>query len=101
MDERKVKVMQYAKKYGSIQKGIAALTRSVRGVEVGVLITEIEKGKVKISLRSDKIIDVSQIADKFGGGGHIRAAGITVFESSAGEMRKKLELELEKALNEH
>ena len=29
-ETEKVKVMQYAKKYGSIQKGIAALTRDMK-----------------------------------------------------------------------
>ena len=32
----------------------------------------------KVSLRSQKIVDVSQVAAYFGGGGHVRAAGCTM-----------------------
>ena len=35
--------------------------------------------EIKISLRSKNYVDVSQIAKKFNGGGHVRAAGLTVF----------------------
>ena len=34
----------------------------------------------KVSLRSKKDIDVSQIAVSFGGGGHVRAAGFQLKE---------------------
>jgi phosphoesterase RecJ-like protein len=33
---------------------------------------------IKISLRSKNYADVSKIAVKYGGGGHIRAAGATI-----------------------
>ncbi|MBQ4109553.1 MAG: bifunctional oligoribonuclease/PAP phosphatase NrnA [Clostridia bacterium] len=81
--------------------GIAALPRSVRGVEVGALITEAESGKVKVSLRSDKIVDVSQIAAKFGGGGHVRASGITVPGGNLAELKEQLIKEIEIALEEN
>ena len=32
----------------------------------------------KVSLRSENIVDVSKVASYFGGGGHIRAAGVTM-----------------------
>ncbi len=57
--------------------GLSALPRSIKGVEVGALLTELTPGNVKVSLRSDKLIDVSKIASLYGGGGHIRAAGFT------------------------
>ncbi len=50
--------------------------RSVSGVKVAALIKEIDFEKsYKISLRSKEEIDVSKIANKFGGGGHKKAAG--------------------------
>ncbi len=47
-------------------------------VEVAALFTEAEAGKFKCSLRSRGNVDVRRIAEKFGGGGHIRAAGTEV-----------------------
>lgn len=32
----------------------------------------------KVSLRSENIVDVSKVASYFGGGGHVRAAGVTM-----------------------
>jgi bifunctional oligoribonuclease and PAP phosphatase NrnA len=46
-------------------------------VEVSVLLKESED-KIKVSLRSKNYVDVRKIAEKFGGGGHIRAAGLQV-----------------------
>ena len=37
---------------------------------------------IKVSLRSKQYIDVSVIAKHFGGGGHIRAAGVTMTGSA-------------------
>ena len=52
------------------------MLKQVRGTEVGVLITEMENGVTRVSLRSKNQIDVSAIAQTLGGGGHRRAAGI-------------------------
>ena len=32
----------------------------------------------KVSLRSENMVDVSKVASYFGGGGHVRAAGVTM-----------------------
>lgn len=50
------------------------VARSVWGAEIAFVIKETEPGKYKASLRSTGA-DVSKIAAKFGGGGHVRAAG--------------------------
>lgn len=78
--------------------GLSAVPRTVKGVEVGVLITEIKKGTVKVSLRSDSIVDVSQIAAKFGGGGHKRASGITLMEKDINILKTELLDEIKKHL---
>jgi phosphoesterase RecJ-like protein len=51
--------------------------RNIEGVEVAILIDE-RKNIAKISMRSKKDIDVSSIALKNGGGGHVNAAGFEV-----------------------
>lgn len=49
---------------------------SVEGVEVAVLLAAMEPGLVKVSLRSRSAVDVRPVAEKFGGGGHAKAAGV-------------------------
>jgi phosphoesterase RecJ-like protein len=49
---------------------------SVEGVEVAVLLAAMEPGLVKVSLRSRSAADVRPVAEKFGGGGHAKAAGV-------------------------
>lgn len=50
--------------------------RNIEGVEVSVFVRQIDD-KYKISMRSNEYLDVSLIATKYGGGGHMKAAGIT------------------------
>ncbi len=47
----------------------------IASVEVSTLLVELKDGRVRCSLRSRGAVDVSQIAAKFGGGGHKMAAG--------------------------
>lgn len=54
------------------------MMRSVADVEVGVLLIEQLDGRIKVSLRSRSKVDVSKLAEQYGGGGHARAAGATV-----------------------
>lgn len=58
--------------------GIASQLRSTKGVEASVFIYETEENTFKVSMRSAEYVDVSAIAVKFGGGGHMRAAGCTL-----------------------
>ena len=48
------------------------------GVEVAMFIYQLDENKFKVSLRSKKYVDVSEIAVSFGGGGHVRAAGFDI-----------------------
>jgi phosphoesterase RecJ-like protein len=52
-------------------------TRSVAGVEVGLLFMEQPRGGVKVSLRARRL-DVGRVAEQFGGGGHRLASGVTL-----------------------
>ncbi|MBS4536004.1 bifunctional oligoribonuclease/PAP phosphatase NrnA [Clostridium sp. D2Q-14] len=61
--------------------GIVEFIRDIESVEVACVIKEINNSKVKISLRSKKYLDVSEVAGVFNGGGHIRAAGCTIKEN--------------------
>ncbi len=55
-------------------EGLIGFALSVKGVTSAVIFTEY-KGQVKMSLRSKSNLDVNQLARKFGGGGHQKAAG--------------------------
>ena len=59
-------------------EGIAGMTVQPEGVKIGVIIKERDKGKFKVSMRSASEIDVSEICGRFGGGGHVKAAGCTL-----------------------
>ena len=61
-------------------EGFINYARSIDGVEVAVLLKVIDERTVRVSFRSHRA-DVSQIAVSFGGGGHIRAAGCTIYDS--------------------
>ena len=52
--------------------------RSVESADVALLLREEGAGAVKVSLRSKGQVAVNQVAHRFGGGGHDRAAGCTV-----------------------
>lgn len=56
-------------------EGIVNYILNVEGVEVGILFKQSENGVIKASIRSAGKVNVSQIAQSFGGGGHVRAAG--------------------------
>ncbi len=49
--------------------------RSVDGVEVALLFIEQPEGGTKISFRARSRVDVSKVAERFGGGGHKLASG--------------------------
>lgn len=58
-------------------EGIVSQLRVTSGVEVAIFLYELECGEFKVSLRSRESVDVSKVAQYFGGGGHVRAAGLT------------------------
>lgn len=66
-------------------------------VETAVLLIELADGRFRCSLRSKGPVDVRKIAQKYGGGGHTLAAGVTLdgpvekaLETVIGEIRRQL-----------
>jgi len=57
-------------------EGIIDHVRSIRGAEVAVIFSE-RRGVIRVSMRSAGKVDVAVLARQFGGGGHIKAAGLT------------------------
>ncbi len=65
--------------------------RSIEGVEVAVLLKAFVPGRVRVSLRSRRDVDVQRVAARFGGGGHRNAAGCTLDGDLAGARSALLE----------
>lgn len=59
-------------------EGIVSFIREIAPVEIAIILKEFKEEEIKVSMRSKRFIDVSQICANFGGGGHIRAAGCTI-----------------------
>lgn len=73
--------------------------RSTKGVEVAVLFRQTAEQQYKISLRSKGRVDLSNLAQSLGGGGHKNAAGATI-NGSFVEIRDKVIYEVEKTVTE-
>ena len=59
-------------------EGMVDYPRSVEGVEVGLLFRQIPRKGIKVSFRSNGAVNVNALARRFGGGGHVRAAGALI-----------------------
>ena len=72
------------KKSGSDESEVdrlANLPRQIEGVLVGVTMRELKDGSFKASVRTHGDIDASAICKRLGGGGHMGAAGCTLYGS--------------------
>ena len=76
------KSMEFFQAKPSDLEGIVSQLRLTKGVEVAIFLHELSPQKFKVSLRSKGKVDVSEIAKFYGGGGHVRAAGVTMEGSS-------------------
>jgi bifunctional oligoribonuclease and PAP phosphatase NrnA len=63
--------------------GVVEFPRSIEGVRMALLFREIAQGRVKVSLRSVGEVDVAAFAKAYGGGGHTKAAGLSLTGSLA------------------
>lgn len=79
--------------------GIVNIPNSIGGVEVGVFIRAREDGEFKVSLRSNRYINVARIAVELGGGGHERASGYSVSGKTIDETVSQAVTIIEKALD--
>ena len=72
-------------------EGVVEFPRSIAGVRMALLFRELNQGRVKVSLRSIGDVDVAEFAREFGGGGHTKAAGLSLQGSMAEVQRTVLE----------
>ncbi|MGN0376256.1 MAG: bifunctional oligoribonuclease/PAP phosphatase NrnA [Suilimivivens sp.] len=78
-------------------EGIVSQLRSTRGVECAIFMYQTDTMEYKVSLRSDGAVDVAQVASFFGGGGHVKAAGVTM-QGTFYDIINNLSAQIEKQL---
>lgn len=83
MDEGRIVVLEAAPEQfhahglsGSDTEGLVDIPRSIAGVDVVALFSEVEPGRVKVSLRSTGRVAIDSVVTRLGGGGHAHAAGV-------------------------
>jgi len=86
--------------YISDTEGFVELASSIRGVAIAVFICEMKKNVYKVSIRSRCRIDVSDIARRMDGGGHLKAAGFR-FEGDEKVLKKHLLYEIAVEIENH
>jgi phosphoesterase RecJ-like protein len=59
-------------------EGLVNYVLSIGGVEVAAFFRELPEGRYRVSLRSKGKLDVANVAESFGGGGHECASGCSV-----------------------
>jgi len=70
-------------------EGFVEYIKEIRGVDVAILIREINDHQYKVSMRSKGTTDVARICNHFGGGGHRNAAGCTI-DGAIGHVKDRL-----------
>lgn len=85
--------MATAKKLGVLpedNEGLIDHLRAIHGVIVAIFFEELPDGKVRVSMRSkNEKVNVCAICEKFGGGGHMLAAGARV-KGTLAEVENKI-----------
>ena len=56
---------------------VVSAMRDIDGVELAIVLRELESGEIRGNIRSQDYFDCSKVAEIYGGGGHLRAAGFT------------------------
>jgi len=69
--------------------GVVEFPRSIEGVRLALMFREIQRGRIKVSLRSIGDVNVAEFAGPFGGGGHAKAAGLSM-EGSLAEVQSRI-----------
>lgn len=69
--------------------GIVEFPRSIAGVRMALLFRQIASGRIKVSFRSMGDVDVAELAHRFQGGGHKKAAGAS-FVGTLGDVQQQV-----------
>ncbi len=78
--------------------GFSDLSRNIEGVKVGIYLRQIDADRVKVSWRAKEPYSIVESARKFGGGGHLRAAGALI-HAPIDEAKKLVLADMEERVN--
>ena len=78
-------------------EGIVSQLRSTKGVVCAIFMYQTDTLEYKVSRRSNGAVDVAKVASFFGGGGHVRAAGVTM-QGTFYDIVNNLSAQIEKQL---
>ena len=91
------KTMEFYGVQSSDLDGIVNQLLNVKGVDCAIFMYQLDALEYKVSLRSNEKVDVSRVAQFFGGGGHMRAAGATM-HGTFHDCINNLSLQIEKQM---
>lgn len=64
---------------------------TIDGVNIGVMLSDaVERNEIRLSFRSKDKINIRSIAERFGGGGHINAAGARVKNGDIAQVKQQI-----------
>jgi phosphoesterase RecJ-like protein len=88
LDENRLFCVSLSKKLAAkfsksfdLKEKLFAFLRSIEGIEVVAILTELSSKEVRVNLRSQNDFDVSALAQQFNGGGHRKAAGCKIYDT--------------------
>ncbi|MBU2102504.1 MAG: bifunctional oligoribonuclease/PAP phosphatase NrnA [Candidatus Omnitrophota bacterium] len=82
------RIEKWEEKDYDLTEVIFSMMRLLRGFEVFILFKTIGKNRIRVNFRSRSRVDVNEVAQFFGGGGHKRASGTTIEETLAAAQKK-------------
>ena len=68
-------------------EGAIGIVRQIAGIAAAVFVRETKDGRAKVSLSSKSSLNVAEICGKFGGGGHVKAAGCILDEDAESALK--------------
>lgn len=69
---------------------VVSAMRDIDGVELAIVLRELENGEIRGNVRSQEYFDCSKFAEYFNGGGHVRASGFTVKDKDIYEVAEEV-----------
>jgi len=98
-----ISVVPYSmfKEFGAGPDGVddvVSALRDVDGVEVAIVLRELENGEIRGNVRSNDGFNSAAFASLYGGGGHLRAAGFTARDRKIDALADEVKARVEKLL---
>ena len=88
-------------RFGALEEdceGLVNYALSISGIEVAIFLREVAHERIRVSIRSKGAVNVADIAQKFGGGGHECAGGFST-EGPIEEAAKRVLSELRRKID--